>query len=202
MAKRDRLIDLTDAAKEIPTLVISLEPRTARQVAFIENGSKQRKVQWMTTWGEVIQWCLTSVQNAISLNRTLTKLNLPLWEEPRQLNSDWWAWGLLQASETGNFQLKLLLLPPVLKGVPIGTFSNTSGIKPTWCLTSELLSLCTSSGVEEWREFNKEENYRAIMRKTRALCNLLVSYYLNPRLSSDWGRAPRSLFPVNTVYDI
>ena len=179
LAKRDRLIDLTKAARDLPTLVISLQPRTEKKVAFIENGAKRRKVQWLTSWNDVVQWCLTCVQSAKSSNSVPTKLDLPPWEEPRQLDSDWWAWGLLQAcrefSETGNFLLKLLVLPPVLKCVPIGAFSNTSAIKPSWCLTSELLALCTSSGVEEWRGFNEEDNYRTIMRKTRALCNLLVS---------------------------
>ena len=91
LAKRDRLIEFTDAARNLPTLVISLNPRTGKQVAFIENGASKRKVQWMTLWDEVIQWCLTCVQNAKSLNGSLTKIDLPLWKELKELGSDWWA---------------------------------------------------------------------------------------------------------------
>ncbi|OBT54817.1 hypothetical protein VE04_05016 [Pseudogymnoascus sp. 24MN13] len=167
LAKRDRLIEFTDAARNLPTLVISLNPRTGKQVAFIENGTNKRKVQWMTLWDEVIHWCLTCVHNAKSSNVSLTRIDLPLWKEPKELGSEWWAWGLLQACrqyfETGNFLLKLLLLPPVLRDVPIGAFSNTGAIKPSWCLTSELLALCTSSGVNEWSGFNIRENHQKIM---------------------------------------
>jgi hypothetical protein len=86
----------------------------------------------MTSWGEVIRMCLTTVQSSILSNSTLMKVDLPPWKNPQQLDSDWWAWGLLQARsqfyESGNFLLKLLLLPPVLKGMPLRTFSKTSAI--------------------------------------------------------------------------
>lgn len=78
MAKRDRLIEFTEAPRNLPTLVTSLNPRTGKQVAFIENGTNKRKVQWTTLWGEVIQWCLTCVQNAKSSNGSLTRIDLPL----------------------------------------------------------------------------------------------------------------------------
>ncbi|KAH8878579.1 hypothetical protein GQ53DRAFT_850155 [Thozetella sp. PMI_491] len=50
MAKRDRLIDFNDTARNLPTLVITLNPRTEEKVAFIECGKKHRKVSWMTSW--------------------------------------------------------------------------------------------------------------------------------------------------------
>lgn len=194
LAKRDRLIEFTDAARNLPTLVISLNPRTGKQVAFIENGANKRKVQWMTLWDEVIHWCLTCVHNAKSSNVSLTRIDLPLWKEPKELGSEWWAWGLLQACrqyfETGNFLLKLLLLPPVLRDVSIGAFSNTGAIKPSWCLTSELLALCTSSGVNEWSGFNIRENHQKIMCKARTLCNFLVSGYSKYALISRPRHSP------------
>ena len=54
LAKRDRLIDLTEAARDLPTIVISLQPRAEKKVAFIENGAKRRKVQWLTSWDDVV----------------------------------------------------------------------------------------------------------------------------------------------------
>ena len=75
LAKRDRLIDPTDAAKGLPTFVISLNPRTEQHVTFIENGANHRKVQWMTLWSEVIQWCLACARNAKSSNARITSLS-------------------------------------------------------------------------------------------------------------------------------
>lgn len=179
LAKKDHLVNLAGQAKDIPTLVISLNPRSHGQTALIENGSKQRKVQWISTWGQFLLWCLQSIERAVSSDYAIVKIHLPGWKGLARLDEEWWAWGLFQAcrqfSSNADFDLELLCLPPILSNVPIGSQHNSTGIKPRWCFTQEMIAICVSTGVRSWLQYSDENNFLRFLQKARALCNFRYS---------------------------
>jgi hypothetical protein len=179
MGKRDALIKLTTKAKMIPTLVITTNPTKAEHHALIDAGLAQRRVLWFSTWNRIIDWCMQKVNGSSESGRLLSKIILPDWIRPAPLGNDWWAAGLLRSCQeyvtSGDFALRQLALPPVLNEAPIGIFSNTSIVKPTWYLTAEILDICTSARVSKWSEYVHEENAREIILKASALCHILVN---------------------------
>lgn len=176
MSKRDALLDFESRAKFTPTLAISINPHIPEHRALIEAGFAQRQVIWLRTWNNVLDWCHTQMKDSLMQRRC--RLNLPSWEKPPLLREGWWASGLFTSCQSflssGDFDLSTIVLPGVLQEAPVGLFSNTSKIKPTWCISNDILALCESAGVKKWSQYVRPEKRQEIISKASALCHVLV----------------------------
>jgi hypothetical protein len=179
MSKRDVLLRVDPRAKSIPTFVISINAKNPEHRALIDAGLSQRRVIWLRTWDNDFEWCSARVKE-IKPENPAYRIILPIWKSPPFLEDGWWASGLLRACqsflETGNFELRELVLPSMISQAPIGLFSNTRNVKSTWCFTEDIMSICLTSNATKWSDYVDEEKNAEIISKVSALCHILVCH--------------------------